>query len=226
MKRIGQNLQMLEKKGPNLLFITGLRQGEEVQIEGNVTVIGRDASVGIQLDSPFISRQHAEIRREGGYWYIIDLFSKNGVFRNMARIEPGELIPLHDRDEVQIGSVSVFKFRDPESTIHESQIRMHTAGLWLDEPNRDVYVLDKKLVPPLTQQQFDLLSLLFHRQREVVTYEKIADVLWPDAAGGVESAAIDNAISRLRSRLAELDREHEYIETVRGIGRRFVQRED
>ncbi len=78
----------------------------------------------------------------------------------------------------------------------------------------------------MTQQQFDLLSLLFHRQREVVTYEKIADVLWPDAAGGVESAAIDNAISRLRGRLAELDDAHEYIETVRGIGRRFVQRED
>jgi DNA-binding response OmpR family regulator len=41
----------------------------------------------------------------------------------------------------------------------------------------------------------------------------------------VESAAMDNAISRLRSRLAELDPDHEYLETVRGVGRRFVQRE-
>jgi DNA-binding response OmpR family regulator len=216
---------MLEEKGPNLLFISGLQQGESVQVESDIMIIGRDASADIQLDSPFISRQHAEIRREGGYWYIIDLFSKNGVFRNMSRIEPGESVPLHDRDEVQIGSVSVFKFQDPESTIHESQIKMHTSGLWLDEPNRDVYILEKKLKPPLTQQQFDLLSLLFHRQHEVVSYEKIVGVLWPEAVGGVESAAIDNAISRLRSRLAELDGEHDYIETVRGIGRRFVQRE-
>lgn len=226
MKRIEANHLMLAEKGPNLLFISGLRQGEEVPLKYNLCIIGRDPSAEIQLDSPFISRQHAEIRREGGYWFITDLFSKNGVFRNMARIEPGEPIPLHDRDEIQIGSVSVFKFQDPESTIHESQIRMHAPGLWLDEPNRDVYILEKRLDPPLTQQQYGLLSLLFHRQREVVTYEKIAGVLWPEAAGGVESAAIDNAISRLRSRLAELDGEHDYIETVRGIGRRFVQREE
>lgn len=216
---------MLAEKGPNLLFISGLRQGEDLQIIGNSCIIGRDSTADVQLESPFVSRHHAEVRREGGYWYIIDLFSKNGVFRNMARIEPGEPVPLQDRDEVQIGSVSVFKFRDPESTIHESQIRMHTPGLWLDEPNRDVYILEERLNPPLTQQQFDLLSLLFHHQREVVTNEKIAGVLWPEAAGGVESAAIDNAISRLRGRLDELDSEHEYIETVRGVGRRFVQRE-
>ncbi len=225
MKRNNSNHHKLEEKGPNLLFLSGLRQGEEVQINGNLCIIGRDPSAEIQLDSPFISRQHAEIRRDGGYWYILDLFSKNGVFRNKARIEPGEPVQLHDRDEIQIGSLSVFKFRDPESTIHESQIRMNAPGLWMDEPNRDVYILERRLDPPLTQQQFDLLSLLFHRQREVVTYEKIAGVLWPEAAGGVESAAIDNAISRLRGRLAELDGEHEYIETVRGIGRRFVQRE-
>ncbi len=140
---------MLAEKGPNLLFISGLRLGEDIQISGQTCIIGRDSSADVQLDSPFISRQHAEIRREGGYWYIIDLFSKNGVFRNMARIEPGELVPLKDRDEVQIGSVSVFKFIDPESTIHESQIQMHTPGLWLDEPNRDVYILEKRINPSL-----------------------------------------------------------------------------
>jgi DNA-binding response OmpR family regulator len=41
----------------------------------------------------------------------------------------------------------------------------------------------------------------------------------------VESAAIDNAISRLRDRLAEVDETHDYVVTVRGVGRRFIQRE-
>jgi DNA-binding response OmpR family regulator len=66
--------------------------------------------------------------------------------------------------------------------------------------------------------------VLFHKQGDVVTNETLAEVLWPEAAGGVESAAIDNAISRLRARLAELDETHDYLETVRGVGRRFVQR--
>jgi DNA-binding response OmpR family regulator len=70
-----------------------------------------------------------------------------------------------------------------------------------------------------------LLAALVRKDGDVMTNEAIADVLWPEAAGGVESAAIDNVISRLRGRLAEVDERHDYIETVRGVGRRFVQRQ-
>jgi DNA-binding winged helix-turn-helix (wHTH) protein len=210
--------------GPTLLFISGLREGDWVQIQAESCILGRDPSVDVQVSSPFVSRQHAEIHRVGGYWYITDLFSKNGIFINQVRVAPGDPIALRDQDEVQIGSVTVFKFRDPEATIHESQIQMRSPGLWLDEPNRDVYLQDTRLAPPLTPQQFALLSLLFHRGHAVVTNEEIAEVLWPEAAGGVESAAIDNAISRLRKRLAELDSGHDYIETVRGVGKRLRQR--
>jgi len=214
-----------EKETPKLLFLSGIRAGEQVQLRGMSCIIGRDPSADIPLDSPFVSRHHAEIRCEGVYWTIADLFSKNGVFRNQARIEPGTPILLQNLDEIQIGSVSVFRFLDPEDTLLESDLQMRSPGVWLDEPNREVYVCNERLDPPLSQQQFDLLRTLFHRQREVVTNEMIAEALWPGAAGGVESAAMDNAISRLRSRLAELDPDHEYLETVRGVGRRFVQRE-
>ncbi len=214
-----------EKETPKLLFLSGIRAGEQVQLRGISCIIGRDPSADLQLDSPFVSRHHAEIRSEGVYWTIADLFSKNGVFRNKARIEPGTPVLLQNLDEIQIGSVSVFRFLDPEDTLLESDLQMHSPGIWLDELNREVYVHNERLEPPLSQQQYDLLRTLFHRQREVVTNEMIAETLWPGAAGGVESAAIDNAISRLRSRLAELDPDHEYLETVRGVGRRFVQRE-
>lgn len=214
-----------ERENPKLSFVSGIREGEQLQIQGKACIIGRDPSADIPLDSPFVSRHHAEIRSEGVYWTIMDLFSKNGVFRNKARIEPGDAVPLHNNDEIQIGSVCVFKFLDPEDTLLESDLRMRTPGVWLDELNREVYVHHERLDPPLSQQQFDLLAALFHHQHEVVTNEMIADALWPGAAGGVENAAIDNAFSRLRSRLAELDPDHEYLETVRGVGRRFVQRE-
>ncbi|MBG0771560.1 MAG: FHA domain-containing protein [Anaerolineaceae bacterium] len=213
-----------EKENPKLEFISGIKEGEQVQIQGKVCIIGRDPSADIPLDSPFVSRHHAEIRSEGVYWTIADLFSKNGVFRNKARIEPGEPIQLLNNDEIQIGSVCVFRFVDPEDTLLEADMQMRTPGIWLDELNREVYVHNNKLDPPLSQQQFDLLVVLFRHQREVVTNEMIAEALWPGAVGGIENAAIDNAFSRLRSRLAELDPDHEYLETVRGVGRRFVQR--
>jgi len=213
-------------QNPTLLFTSGLREGERVELHRRKTcIIGRDPSADVQLDSSFVSRQHAEITFQGGYWFIEDLFSKNGVFKNAARIQPGERVSLFNRDRVQVGNVSTFEFHDPEATVHESEMRMALPGLWLDEPNLDVVIRDKRLTPPLSPQQFTLLAALVHKDGDVMTNATIEDVLWPGAAGGVESAAIDNAISRLRSRLAELDDEHDYIETVRGVGRRFVQRE-
>lgn len=208
---------------PQIQFTSGLREGEWVILESDSAIIGRDESADIQLDSPIVSRQHLDILKTGGYWFIRDLYSKNGVILNRARVHPGELTPIFDRDRIQIGSVVTFIFSDPEATIHESQLTLCSSGLWLDEPNRAVIIREQRLSPPLSQQQFTLLSLLFHQHGKVVTNEAIAQVLWPDAVGGIESAAIDNAISRLRERLAELEPDHVYIETVRGVGRRFVQ---
>ncbi len=209
---------------PWLVFTSGLREGERVQLQTRVCILGRDPSADIWIQSPVVSRQHAEISCDGGYWFIIDLHSKNGVFKNLVRLEPGKRATLVDGDRVQIGSASIFEFNDPEATVHDSNIRMMSPGLWLDESNHDVYVFDVRLEPPLSPQQFTLLQALFQKQGDVLTNEEIADCLWPEAAGGVSNAAIDNAISRLNRRLMELDETHRYIDTVRGVGRRFVQR--
>lgn len=213
------------KEKPTLFFNFGLRKGERFHLDQTPIVIGRDPTADIRLDSAYISRQHAKIERLGGYWYIIDLYSKNGVYRNMNRIQPGKQVLLQHRDQVQIGSVSAFEFHDPERTVRQSEMQPLAPGLRLDPNNRDVFIQGERLEPALSPQQFVLLAALVAKGGNVVTNEEIANVLWPEAAGGVESAAIDNAVSRLRDRLAELDPEHDYIETVRGVGRRFVQRD-
>ena len=215
-----------KKNKPEIIFTFGLRSGESENIDEDRVVIGRDHVVDIVLDSPYVSRKHAEIRYEGGYWFIIDLDSKNGVFRNMHRISSGEKKLLSDHDQIQIGSVSAFEFRDPQETIHQSERRWLSRGLWLDLENVDVYINGQRLEPPLSPQQFTLLAALVHRDGNIMTHAEVAETLWPEAAGGIEKAAIDNAISRLRSRLSELDETHDYIETVRGVGRRFVQRDN
>lgn len=211
---------------PGLRFTFGLRVGEWVKITGKSAVIGRDPSVEIQLDSPFVSRRHAEIVFEGGYWFVVDLYSKNGVFSRTTRIQPGKRIRLTHGDLIQIGSVSAFEFHDPEATMHESTVRRMLPGLWLDEPKREVFINGQRVEPHLSSQQFDLLAALVNQEGDVLPNQNIGEVLWPNAAGGIEPAAIDNAVSRLRERLQELDHAHDYIETVRGIGRRFVQREN
>ncbi len=51
-------------------------------------VIGRSNEDGadLVLADPLVSRVHAELRREGGSWVVIDLDSKNGVFVDGVRV--------------------------------------------------------------------------------------------------------------------------------------------
>lgn len=223
MKKDSEKRKIRAFQRPYLLFTSGLRVEERVVIGSDYWVVGRDSSADVQLDSRVVSRRHAEILKQGGYWFVRDLDSKNGVIRNRVRIQPGEAVPLYDGDEIQIGNACVFEFHDPESTVHEANLKLRKPGLWLDDLNREVHIREKRLDPPLSPQQYALLALLVSKEGDVVSNELIADVLWPEAAGGVEDAAIDNAISRLRARLAEADEGYVYIETVRGVGRRFVQ---
>jgi DNA-binding winged helix-turn-helix (wHTH) protein len=57
----------------------------------------------------------------------------------------------------------------------------------------------------------------------VVGREEVVATVWPEAMEeGVSEQAIDALVRRLRDRLAELDKEHEYVVTVRGHGFRLA----
>src|SRR5262245_3751599 len=59
--------------------------------------IGRLASNDIMLPFSEISRQHAELRRAGGQWWITDLHSTNGLHLNARRIQDHA---LQDGDKI------------------------------------------------------------------------------------------------------------------------------
>ncbi len=62
--------------------------------------IGRDGACEIQLHDPVVSAHHVEILREHGKWWLHDLHSTNGTFRD------GELVhktQLTDRATIQLG---------------------------------------------------------------------------------------------------------------------------
>lgn len=213
-----------ERQNPVLLIIQGEQKEQTCTIYGDEFLIGRDPSADLVIDAAVVSRHHAQIFYTKGYWHIRDLGSKNGVFRNKVRIPANDEMILTDGDQVQIASALTFKFSDPESTMVDSHIRTIPFGLWVDEGSRDVFILGKKLDPPLSATQYKLLTALVQKEGNLITNEEINDMLWPNAAGGVFASAIDNTISRLNRRLAELDETHTYIMSIRGMGRKFVQR--
>ncbi|HST87241.1 MAG TPA: FHA domain-containing protein [Ktedonobacterales bacterium] len=67
--------------------------GKRVALERERLSIGRLSYNDVVLSSPQISRQHAELRRINGEWWIADLHSTNGVRLDGQRVQEHQLTP-------------------------------------------------------------------------------------------------------------------------------------
>jgi DNA-binding response OmpR family regulator len=64
-----------------------------------------------------------------------------------------------------------------------------------------------------------LLEILWEHKGKIVTREEVIAAVWPESdEAGITEQAIDALVRRLRDRLAEVDPDHEYLVTVRGLG--------
>jgi FHA domain/zinc-ribbon domain len=88
-------------RGPALVVRSGGElAGQAFQPKNGRTLIGRSPDCEIFLDDVTVSRQHAELLRDGDTFTIRDLGSLNGTYVNRHRIESAV---LQNDDEVQIG---------------------------------------------------------------------------------------------------------------------------
>jgi two-component system phosphate regulon response regulator OmpR len=93
--------------------------------------------------------------------------------------------------------------------------RVGVGRLEIDLGAREATLAGRSL--PLTQYEFELLSLLVRSAGRVLSREQLLDAL-----KGQEHEAFDRSIdvhvSRLRAKIEENPREPRYIKTVRGVG--------
>jgi hypothetical protein len=78
-----------EARGQALLIGEGRRN----VLSGERLVVGRSRECDIVLGDPNVSRKHAEVRRDGEGWAVIDLGSTNGIKLNGRRVDQGTLQP-------------------------------------------------------------------------------------------------------------------------------------
>jgi DNA-binding winged helix-turn-helix (wHTH) protein len=93
---------------PSLCWL--IVDGRRVPLQPGENILGRDVHDGISIDSPSVSRRHARISVTPANATIDDLGSKNGTYVRGERI--ATQVPLHDGDEVRVGSV-LLQFRQP-----------------------------------------------------------------------------------------------------------------
>lgn len=94
----------------SLIVLSGWEIGREIEVSQCPVVLGRSTSADAFVNSPSVSRRHAEIElvRDGQneFFTITDLHSSNGTLVNNV---PALSTRLHDGDKIHMGDV-VFKF--------------------------------------------------------------------------------------------------------------------
>ena len=78
--------------------------------DGERAVIGRSRECDVQIADPNVSRQHAELRREGGGYVIVDLGSTNGIEVNGRRVKRAT---LDAGDRISLGQTELVFEREP-----------------------------------------------------------------------------------------------------------------
>jgi pSer/pThr/pTyr-binding forkhead associated (FHA) protein len=206
---------------PVLIAQTGKLDGSRWVLETNEMIIGRGRECGLVVPDRQVSRHHARIRREDRGYILEDLGSKNGTHLNGALIDGPEL--LQDGDVIQIALALKLIYIGTEATIPLKSADLAGLGrLRMDPQAHRVWVGQREVEPPLSPPQYRLLELIYENPAKVVSRDEIILAVWPESEGeGVSEQAIDALIRRLRERLAEIDPEHSYIQTVRGHGFRL-----
>jgi pSer/pThr/pTyr-binding forkhead associated (FHA) protein len=98
-----------ERRVPMLEVRRGPGVGLRFALDRDSITVGRDPQSGLRLDDVQVSRRHAVLSNRGGTWYVCDLHSSRGTFKNRAQLRPGEEVPIAEGDTVQFGdSMLVF----------------------------------------------------------------------------------------------------------------------
>lgn len=79
------------------------------EVDSRRAVIGRSRECDIQISDPNASRRHAEIRREGDTFSVVDLGSTNGTDVNGRRTQRAT---LSDGDRITIGTTDLVFHRE------------------------------------------------------------------------------------------------------------------
>jgi hypothetical protein len=74
--------------------------GRTHAVSGARVVLGRSKDCDVQVEDSNVSRRHAELRREGPAWWLVDLESTNGTELNGKRVKRAK---LSDGDTITLG---------------------------------------------------------------------------------------------------------------------------
>jgi len=165
----------------------------------------------LPITDRYVSRRHAEISYQQGYYVLRDVGSLNGTEIDGQLVERGRPYRLWDGAAIGLAIVQgkprvVLRFRDKEDTTPAPRAYMKGQVDWLeiDEDKKQVWVDGKPLF--LSRKEYSLILLLYRKAGNVCSKDEIVSAVWPEVkdAGAVSDATIGQLVHRLREKV-ELD---------------------
>ncbi|MBI1941011.1 MAG: FHA domain-containing protein, partial [Acidobacteria bacterium] len=154
--------------GKSLIFRSGLEPElklEKVALTKDRITIGREPSNDVCVNHPVVSSRHAEIVKQDGKFYIVDLGSTNGTFVNGIKVKRHL---LHELDRIVVGPSELNFSGDTLSHAPAAQV------VRLDVRNVNFQVTDRTTGQP--KLLLDDISL-------VVKPRELIGLLGPSGAG-------------------------------------------
>ncbi len=135
---------------PKLLVLSGPLKDSTIPLsEGDVT-IGREASNGIAITDPSVSRKHCLVSGREGRFRVRDLESRNGTLVNGAGIEEQW---LQHGDEIAAGDSSFLFLLEDEDLTPASRVELEdaqaTAATTIIHPRDVIYLQPDRLLREL-----------------------------------------------------------------------------
>lgn len=133
------------------LIVVGRKEGEH-SLAGDVTVIGRDRGVGLELGDFQVSRRHALVIQTDDGCFLKDLGSRNGVLVNRARVPSRRQQKLKNGDVLTLGRTSLV-FKDLEmGPLPEAAIALLAQPVVRPKPSDEKPGAEKPLEKPVAEK--------------------------------------------------------------------------
>jgi DNA-binding response OmpR family regulator len=162
------------------------------------------------------------LRSEGNWTPVILLTQISGTAERIMALEEGAddyLNKPFDPQELVVRIRAVLRRVQPGSRSLNAARRLVSGELVLDRTSRRVHIRGGEI--PLTPKAVSILEYLMLHPDELMTRERLLDAVW-----GWESAVglrvVDTRIAELRKALSDDPLDPRYIETVPGMGYRFI----
>lgn len=111
---------------PRFVVTLGREEVDSFSLPKERILIGRTSKADVMLDNLMISRRHAEVRRVGSAYMIVNLAGKNGVFVNGRWVDT---LMLEDGDVIELGKYTIrFEFPHDERAKLEAKDRKEAGA--------------------------------------------------------------------------------------------------